>query len=251
MQFLECSPLAVAIVCVRSFGMTISLPLGESMGFLPKLLLATGISVALTPLVPTPERVSVWVMLGEFVLGLLVGTPFRVLVDLSEAFGELIDTSRGQTIAAVNDPLNGQAVSDLATLCKIAATAVAINLGALEVCVESLAESYRSVPVGAMADLELLSLGLLASGTRLVGSMLVACAVWLVAFLVIDCVACFAARVARGLSFNCLGSLLKMVVTGILLGVLVVSSERGGGLWLADRLRAFLGHGVEWVSAQP
>jgi hypothetical protein len=117
--------------------------------------------------------------------------------------------------------------------------------------VESLAESYRSIPVGVTADLELLSRGLLAGGMRLVGSMLVACAVWLVAFLMIDCVACFAARVARGLSFNAFGSLLKMTVTGILLGVLVVSSDRGGGVWLADRLRAFLGHGVEWVSAQP
>jgi flagellar biosynthetic protein FliR len=231
--------------------MTVSLPLGESIGFLPKLFLAMGISVAITPFVPTPEQFSVWLMLGEFVLGLLVGTPFRVLVDLSEAFGELIDTSRGQTIAAVNDPLNGPAVSDLATLCKIAATTVALNLGALEVCVESLAESYRSIPVGVTADLELLSRGLLAGGMRLVGSMLVACAVWLVAFLMIDCVACFAARVARGLSFNAFGSLLKMTVTGILLGVLVVSSDRGGGVWLADRLRAFLGHGVEWVSAQP
>jgi flagellar biosynthesis protein FliR len=231
--------------------MTVSLPLGESLGFLPKMLLAAGMSVALTPLVPIPDQLTVWIMLAEFVLGLLVGAPFRVLVDLSEAFGELIDTSRGQTIAAVNDPLNQHAVSDLATLCKIAATTVAINLGALEVCVESLAESYRSVPVGAMADFQVISRELLAGGLRLVGSMLVACAVWLVSFLVIDCAACFAARVAKALSFTAFGSLLKMVVTGILLGVLVVSSDRGGGVWLADRLRAFLGYGVEWVSAQP
>ncbi len=247
MQLLECSPLAVAIVCVRSFGMSVSLPLGESLGFLPKLFLATGVALAITPLVPIPEQVSGWSMLGEFVLGLLIGVPFRALVDLSEAFGELIDTSRGQTIAAVNDPLNGQAVSDLATICKIAATTVAINFGALDVCVEALVQSYRSVPVGATADFELLARGILVGGSRLVGSMLVACAVWLVAFLLIDCVSCFAARVSRGLSFTSLGSLLKMSVTCLLLAVLVVSSDRGGGLWLADRLRAFLGYGVIWI----
>jgi flagellar biosynthesis protein FliR len=249
MQLADCSPLAVAVVSVRSFAMTVSLPLGESLGFLSKLMLAVGVSLAIVPLVTVPAEVSVWLMVSEFVLGLLLGAPFRVLVDLSEAFGELIDTSRGQTIAAVNDPLNGHAVSDLATLCKIAATAVAINLGALEICVESLRESYRTAPIGVATDLELISRGLLLSGSHLLGSMLVACSLWLVSFLLIDFVACFAARVSRGLSFTCLGALLKMLVTCVLLGVLVVSSERGGGLWLADRLRLFLRCGVAWIDA--
>jgi flagellar biosynthesis protein FliR len=231
-QLADCSPFAVAVMCVRTLGVTISLPLGDALGVLSKLMVAVGISLAIVSFVPVPETITLWILLGEFVLGLLVGAPFRVLVDLAETLGELIDTARGQTIAAVNDPLNGHAVSDLATLAKIAATAVAINLGALEVCVESLRESYRAVPIGAVIDFDLLSRGLLLRGSELLSSMLVTCALWLVAFLLIDVIACFAARVSQGLSFSCFGSLLKMIVTCVLLGVVVVSSERGGRGWL-------------------
>jgi len=247
MQLVDCSPFAIAVVSVRSFGIAAALPLGDSMGFISKLMLAVGLSLAITPLVTLPDDLSGWVMLSEFVVGLLLGSPFRVLVDLSEAFGELIDTARGQTIAAVNDPLNGHAVSDLATLCKVASTAVAMNLGGLEVCVHALRESYRAVPIGAIRDVGVFSHGLLVGGSQLLASMLVACAIWLVSFLIIDLISCFSARVSRGLAFSSTGAVLKTIVTGFLLSVLVVSSERGGGLWLAGRLKAFLGAGVAWA----
>lgn len=223
--------LVYAALAVRSFGFIVSLPVGEALSTFPRFLLAVGMGAVLYPGATVSEDLSPFSLIAEFVIGFVLGAPLRFVVDVSEMVGELIDTSRGQTISAVLDPLHGQGNSDLAVLAKNAAVVCALTAGALEISLGGLARSVSVMPIGALIHDASFVQGLLKSATFLLVEGMRICAVWVGAFLLIDIGCAIASRLISGLSFCQTGGVLKMVVTFILI---IVFMSEGGRLTLQD-----------------
>ena len=218
--------LAVAAIVFRCFGFIVSLPLGDALSTVPRLFVALAFAIALSEGVHVSVEVPAAAFIFEFVIGFILGAPLRFVADVAEMVGELIDTARGQTISSVIDPLHGQGVSDLATLGKIGATALAIWSGGLNVAVDGLANSFSVVPVGHLFVDESIARSALKTGLFLVEEGLRIAAVWMAAFLLIDIGCGLAARLASGLSFSQAGGVVKMATTFLLLIVLLTEGTR-------------------------
>lgn len=213
--------LACAAVALRCFGCLVSLPLGDALSTLPRFLLAVGLSFVIFPRGALVEDISVISLVTEFVIGFILGAPLRFVADISEMVGELIDTARGQMIAAVLDPLQGHGSSDMAVLAKSASVVAALMCGGLEVVVRALAGSFVAIPIGSPAHDASFLLGVARSGAFLLGEGMRLCAVWVGAFLLIDIVCAFLSRVVSGLAFTQTAALLKMLVLFLLLVALL------------------------------
>jgi len=225
----------ISALALRSFGFILSLPLGELLETLPRFCLAAGMGLALRPLVIGVAEINGVSLLFEFVIGFILGAPLRLISDVSEMVGELLDTARGQTVSAVLDPLNGQGVSDLATIARSASIAFALFGGALDISVKSLGDSVRHVPPGMWRLSPHLPVEILTVGGDLVMAGLRIGAVWFGAFLMIEIVCAMASRLVTGLSFSQMGYLLKSVVTFLLIAILLT---QGGVSSIADIVRA-------------
>lgn len=208
-------------LAARCFGMAVCLPFGESMQQLPRLCVALAWGWSLAGRVSVEAELSALSCVWEFAVGALLAAPLRLLSDSAELFGELLDTARGQTVSAVIDPLGGQSSSDLAAICRAAAVAVAIHLGALEFTLRELAASYELFPLGApwlgiegARDLLRWSISILSAVLGVSG-------LWLAGFLMVDIVVAAAARLVRGVQFSSLGSIAKGLVTFALLAALL------------------------------
>lgn len=217
--------LSAAAALFRCFGFIVSLPLGDVLSTVPRLFVALAFAIALSPQSHGGDVHPVS-FIFEFVVGFVLGAPLRFVADVSEMVGELIDTARGQTISSVIDPLHGQGNSDLATLSKVGATALAIWSGALNVAVDGLAYSFSVVPVGSVIVDDSLTRGVLKTGLFLLGEGLRISAVWMAAFLLIDMGCALGARLVAGLSFSQTGGVVKMVCTFLLLIVLLTEGAR-------------------------
>lgn len=218
--------LGVAAVVFRCFGFIVSLPLGDALSTVPRLFVALAFAMSLSTHAQMSVDLHPAAFIFEFVIGFLLGAPLRFVADVSEMVGELIDTARGQTISSVMDPLHGQGSSDLATLAKVGATALAIWSGGLTIAVDALAHSFSVVPVGHLAVDGSLTRSVLTSGLFLLEEGLRISAVWMAAFLLIDIGCGLAARLASGLSFSQAGGIAKMVTTFLLLIVLLTEGGR-------------------------
>lgn len=213
----------------RCFGFLIALPLGEGLGVLPRLLMSVGLSLFFFDGGRAPSSIGVGLYAIEFLLGFLLAAPVRAVVDIAEMVGELIDTARGQTIAAVNDPLNGIGASDLAVVAKTGATIVVLLCGAGEALLLNLRASFLSLPLGTLAftDEYIGHVGRSLASSVAVG--LTVAAVWMGAFLLIDIACGVANRLLQSLSFIQVAAALKVVITFfILYQALVFGAEDAG-----------------------
>lgn len=217
---------ALFAVAARCFGLIVCLPFGETIQSLPRIFLAVGCAWAILPSVEIEHEISHLSYAWEFIVGILLGAPLRFVADVGEMFGELLDTARGQTIGSVVDPLNGQAVSDLAVVCRSAIAAIALHLGALELSVEQLVQSYTMIPLGAPLSGIECAADVLSRGLSLIGVVLGISALWFAAFLMTDIVAALAARMVKGIQFSLMASIVKSLLTFSLLTLLVISSQR-------------------------
>lgn len=213
--------LVVCALAARCFGVAVCLPLGDALQALPRLCVAIAWGLALLGAVPAMAELSALSCLWEFAVGVLLAVPLRLVSDSAEMFGELVDTARGQTISSVIDPLGGQGASDLAALCRVAAVAAAVHMGALELSVRELAASYQFFPLGAPWRGVWHATDLFGWSTALVGGVLALSSIWLAAFLMVDVVAAAAARLVRGLQFSLAGSTAKALLAFLLLRVVV------------------------------
>jgi flagellar biosynthesis protein FliR len=219
--------LLLCAVSARCFGLLLSLPVGDSIQALPRLLLAVGLGWCLMPIAaPSAAAIAPVSCAWEFVLGLLIGAPLRFVSDAAEMFGELIDSARGQTISAVVDPLNGQTPSDLAAVCRTAAIGLALSLGALDVLVRSLAQSFALFPAGCgLAGVEGAD-ALARWGLAVVGVSLRLSAIFFGAFVMVDLVAGIAARLLKGVQFVTASGIAKAALTFFLLAVLAQAIQQ-------------------------
>jgi flagellar biosynthesis protein FliR len=228
---------------LRSLGFLLSLPFGELLGILPRFFLAVGLGFILQPLCPTLGDITGETFILEFVIGFILGAPLRLLSDLSEMLGELIDSARGQTISAVLDPLSGQGVSDLATVVRSAAVVIAVCGGALEISVLGLADSVRHASPGTVQISPFTFQEVLSVGGNVVLKGLQMSGVWFGAFLMIEVMCAITSRVMTGLSFSQTSHLLKSCVTFTLLAMLLARVEGGSlaGLVKACLARTLVG----------
>lgn len=218
--------LGMAAIVFRCFGFIVSLPLGDALSTVPRLFVALAFAFALSSSAVFATDLHPAALIFEFAIGFVLGAPLRFVADVSEMVGELIDTARGQTISSVIDPLHGQGSSDVATLAKVGATALAIYSGALNAAVDGLAYSFSVVPVGHLVVDDSLARSVLKTGLFLLGEGLRISAVWMAAFLLIDMGCALAARLFSGLSFSQTGGVVKMVTTFLLLIVLLTEGAR-------------------------
>lgn len=209
--------LSIAGITARTFGMLISLPTGDGLQTLPRLFIAVCFACALAPAMPVSPEFSLFQLAPEFIIGLLIAAPIRFMAEAGEMFGELIDTARGQTIGSVVDPLNGQQGSDMATIVRLAIVTFAIHLGAFDHCVEALKHSYTVLPLGGALLYDGVLYSILRQGIAIVGVALSFSSVWLVAYLVTDMATGVLAKVTQGIYFTSTATVVKMVLTFILL----------------------------------
>jgi len=178
--------LVAAALALRCVGCVVSLPIGEALSLFPRFLLAVWISLFMVPLASVSEELSPLSLVIEFVIGFVLGAPLRCVADIAEMVGELIDTTRGQTISAILDPLHGQGASDLATVAKAASVVVALSCGGLEAVVLAIARSIQVIPLGSFVNEPSLVHDVLRSGTFVLVEGMHLCAVWVGTFLLIE-----------------------------------------------------------------
>jgi flagellar biosynthesis protein FliR len=217
--------------------MFMALPLGDSVSWFPRLFLSGALSIALLPAVQHPADVTPYAVLSNLLVGFLLGAPLKLVVDVAEMCGELLDVARGQTVAAVNDPLNNPTSSDLATVARIGVTVLAIQWGGIDFCLETLGASIHAVDLNgprltdnSLHDVVQGWFGVVAAGLQL-------CLVWFVAYVLCDILMALMARASHNMQFTLPASILKMVVTYGLLIILMQSSRIPSSLELRQLLR--------------
>jgi flagellar biosynthesis protein FliR len=215
--------LGIAGITARTFGMLVSLPTAEGLQTLPRLFIAVCFAQALAPNITQQGDSTLYRIGVEFMIGLLISAPLRFLAEAAAMFGELIDTARGQTISSVVDPLNGQQGSDMSTLARLAMITLAIHLGAFDRCVEAIRTSYDALPMGAALLYDDLLSSIFRQGVAIVAVALSFCSAWLVAYLVTDIATGIMAKVSQGLQFTSTATIIKMIVTFILLLNLLIT----------------------------
>lgn len=220
--------LPLVAIAARIFGLFVGLPLGDSLQTLPRLFIAAIWGAALAPddawVVPiSPVRCGI-----EFLIGLLTAMPLRFLIESGAMFGELLDTARGQTIASITDPLNGQQVSDLTTIARVGVTTLAVILGAFEHLVSVVRSSYVMLPYGTgLLDPPALA-GIMLGGVQVMQASVLLSSTWLVGYLLCDLVCALLSKVLQGLSFSTTGALMKLILTVMLLSNLMRDTSGWG-----------------------
>ena len=206
------------VLAARVFGVLVSLPIGDGLQTLPRLLISLCFGAALSGGIEPSRRVELYQLPLEFLIGVLLALPVRVFADSLEMLGEILDTARGQMVSSINDPLNGARVSDLASLFRIAAMIIAIHLGAMEQVLISVRNSYGHTPFvsGAFEHKYLVTIA--DTCVAITSASLSLSSVWLLVYLIVDLSTALLARTMHGLQFTSLGTMVKLTLTFVLLG---------------------------------
>lgn len=141
-------------VFFRAVGVVTILPVGPA-GVINRVVLALGMACMFSSAVPSTSPHNILIPI-EFIIGVIIGLPFTMIVSLIELFGELCDAGRGQTIAHIYDPLHGETQNVSAVYLKNLALATLALLGIFEYVIRWFAKSLELVPPGAF-DLSLLA----------------------------------------------------------------------------------------------
>jgi len=207
----------LSVVSARILGMFLGLPLGDALPGMPRLFVSILFAFALGSSARVSECSSWLVLIPEFFAGIIIAAPIRFLTESAEMFGELLDTSRGQNIGSIVDPLNQQQSSDMATFSRLVVLNLSIHLGLFDRAIRAVWDSYEVLPAGALfsPNIDLLSLAI--GSVSVVGIALRFSVVWLVAYLMTDIASALLAKVSHGLNFTSLAAILKMVLTFMLL----------------------------------
>ncbi len=207
----------LAALAARMFGILVGIPVGEALQIVPRLFIAVLWGAALIPEGNWMVPVSLLRCVSEFLIGLVVAMPLRFLIESGAMFGELLDAARGQTVASLLDPLNGQQTSDLSTVVRVGVTAMAVYLGAFDHLVSIVKGSYEFVPFGLSPNSGLVVMNVLRGGVEIMQASILLGSTWFVGYLLCDLVSAMCSRVLQGLSFSNTAAALKLVLTVLLL----------------------------------
>jgi flagellar biosynthesis protein FliR len=215
----------IGLVAARIFALLTVLPFDSSINGGRRLFLALCFAVPFCGIAGSDVTVSAFALCRELLIGLLVGTPVRVLVESAEMLGEIIDTGRGQTIGSVMDPLNGQQGSELAKVFRVGALCLFIQVGGLERFIDAVGASFSLMPINTSVQSIDGVRYLLHGGVHLVATTLSLSASWLASFLLVDTFLAAIARVSQGFSFSSTSMWLKFIATAVLLLNLAYSPD--------------------------
>ncbi len=213
-------------VAARMFGALVGLPIGDGLQLLPRLCIAVLFGAVIAQDRSDNSSYSLLMLPADFLIGYILVVPARCIGEVAAMFGEIIDTARGQTLAAILDPLSGQQVSDLTTVMRLGGIALVVSLGGIEAALVLVKISCEaSMSFGSLLQ-ESVLMDTVRSSIALGGAALHLAAIWLLAYLLIDVGCACMAKVAHGLSFSSMSSVLKLLATGFLLLQLLASGDR-------------------------
>ena len=166
------------LVLFRVGGIVGAMPVlgGRTVPVRVKLALALVVSLVLLPTLPLgawplqPHGIWQWLGLAahEALFGLLLGFAAQLPVLAMQMAGELIGLQMGFGIAAVLDPESGNQENLIASLLQNLALLLFLVFGGHHIVLEALADSFRTLPPGAL----ILSPDLLGEGIHLSGHLL-------------------------------------------------------------------------------
>lgn len=208
---------SIAPVAARVFGALVGLPIGDGLQLLPRLCLSVLCGVVIAPGVPHLYASSLLMLPADFGIGYMLAVPSRCMGEVAAMFGEILDTGRGQTLAAIVDPLNGQQVSDLTTVTRLGVIALVISLGGIEAALTAVRISFEGPPTSGLLLESQALMGILQTSIALAGSALHLASIWLLAFLLVDIGCACMAKVAHGLSFSNTAAVAKLIAACFLL----------------------------------
>lgn len=233
--------IVVVLLLVRVVVTVLTLPLGNHVKVIPRLIIAAALTALLLSLFPElrapPATDELWFssqVVKEVMLALVISLPTRLFVEGASMVGELIDTARGQTIGAVQDPLNGPAGSDLGVVMRIGALTAAIQFGILDAVVYALYESVRAFPPG--SDLfDSISIGGSIAASTISGPLSASFSLallWIIPFIVIDLFSGVAHRLCSFLQFSSAAAVGKACVTFALLAFVLIDGASAPFDWI-------------------
>lgn len=178
--------------------------------------LAVLLSVALAPVVPTPDAFStpglVMVVATEAVIGIALALGLRVLVAAAELAGHLAGFQLGLSYASIVDPQSGVRNNIIAALYGNLAVVTFLGINGHHQLIRGLAASYESLPIGsgslggAFAPLVSHLLGLVfVTGARLAAPVVTA-------VLIVEILMGLIARAAPSLNLMVIGTPMRLLV---------------------------------------
>jgi|GEM_PF-4338506 len=157
---------ATVTVFFRAIGLITILPFGDGvMGTAQRIGLAAGIALCFGPHATvgadlvgrSPAELSWMIALAEFCIGILIGLPLAIICECAASWGELFDLTRGQNMAAIFDPANGQSSSTVATMMRYGCITLLFGAGVLTGTIIGFGQSLVLIPPGSVSSLDLMA----------------------------------------------------------------------------------------------
>jgi flagellar biosynthetic protein FliR len=143
----------------------------------------------ITPLRVNPAEVSgpaVFVLLaGEAVYGLALGLIVTLLFSAVQVSGHIIEQQMGLTMAEIVDPLTGQEASPLSSLLETIFILLFLSANGHHLFLLVLSRSYEAFPPGVVPTIDLLTAGVIDTGSAMFIACLRLAAPMLAAFLIL------------------------------------------------------------------
>jgi flagellar biosynthetic protein FliR len=115
-----------------------------------KIGLAALVTLALAPALPAPQSAdAAWLLAQQLVVGLAIGLAVQIAFAAFEIAGDVIGLQMGLGFAGFIDPQNADQTPLIGSFLGLVATLVFLAINGHLLMLAGIAESFRSVPVGA------------------------------------------------------------------------------------------------------
>jgi len=197
---------ALGLLIFRALGMLALLPLGAAgLQIVSRLLLAVLLAVLAHSTGGVAGYVGAGGLLAEFLVGILLGLPVALVLEMASMLSEFFDHSRGQTLGSLYEPLTLNPESQLGVLVRSFLWANLVWAGTLDTVIGNYFRSLSDLP-GSAVSLDLLpSLAVVLAGAslRIAGAAFWGCLPLLGVLLTIDLLAGLASRLLQHTSLWC------------------------------------------------
>lgn len=140
---------AIMYLFTRCLGSIALLPIGHSFSnYARQMSLAIVGAIYLFPSVNFVGPISICQLGIEFLIGVIVGLPAALLIELAQSYGNMIDTGRGQNFASMYDAIRSTQSNVTGILLSNFVLALLITSGLLVQLLSSVALSCKSLPIG-------------------------------------------------------------------------------------------------------
>lgn len=109
--------------------------------------------VPTTPLMPSSTMHFVSLLIGQFLIGVIIGFIINIIFLAFQAAGEIIDMQMGLSVAQALDPVFGAVISIIGRLTFNVALIIFLVVNGHHMILSALHQSFTIVPVGALPNL--------------------------------------------------------------------------------------------------